>query len=195
MNRKALIALLVLIVGAGAALAQAPPLKIGVFDADRVMNETEEGKRVQVKLTAFRDKKAGEIAAKEKEVAELNNRLQTQALSLSPDARSALEKDVQKKALEVNQARESAQRELQMEVADAQNAFQQQFLQVVEQFGNEEGFTLIFEKSFAAFASKSVEVTTALVERFNRIYPAKPAAAPAESRPPEPAKDTGKDKK
>lgn len=180
--RKATLALLALATWvSGAVLAQeAPAVKIGVFDAARVSEETAEGKRVQAKLSAFRDKKQAEVAAKEKEVADLQGQLTSQALSLSVEKRSALEKDVQRKLLEVNQAREAAQREMQMELAEAQNGFNEQLVMAVESLGRDEGFTLILERSVAVFASPAVDVTTSLVDRFNRMFPSKaePAAKP-----------------
>jgi outer membrane protein len=173
-------------------LAQDPgPVKVGVFDAQRISEETAEGKRIQTQLSAFRDKKQAEIAAKEKEVTDLQGQLSSQALSLSPDKRAALEKDVQRRAIDLNQAREAAGREMQLEVNEAQNRFQAQLLSVVEKFGRDEGFGVILERSLVAYASQAVDVTTALVDRFNRAAP----AAPAEAAPPKPAGESGSGKK
>ena len=60
-------------------------LKIGIFDANRVSEETNEGKRIAGKLSAFGDKKKAELAAKEKDVSELRAQLDSQNLSLSPE--------------------------------------------------------------------------------------------------------------
>lgn len=165
--------------GLGEPLAQEPAeIKIGVFDAQRISEETNEGKRVQAYLTEFKDKKMADLAAKRKEVEDLQKQLQAQALSLSSDKRSALEKDIQKKILDLNQAQEAANREMQLELSEAQGKFQEQLMRVVEQFGREEGFSLLVEKSFVAYADNAFDVTTALVDRFNRMVPV-PAPSPA----------------
>lgn len=198
MRRIAALVLVAALAAVGAASAQnGPPSKIGIFDAQRVSEETAEGKRVQAKLNAFRDKKQAELTSKEKEVQELQDRLNAQSLSLSPEKRGELDKDVQKKMLDLNQAREAAQREMQLEVTEAQNGFNEKLLSVINQFGRDEGFVLIIERSLAAYANPSTDVTTAIVDRFNKLMPAeaepaagageKPAAPPAKP----PAAQTG----
>ncbi|HEX6851595.1 MAG TPA: OmpH family outer membrane protein [Candidatus Polarisedimenticolaceae bacterium] len=157
--------------------------KIAVFDAGRISEETDEGKRIAGQLTSLQDKKRAELQEKQKKVADIQQQLQAQALSLSAEKRQALEKEGQKLALELNQAQESARNELQIEVQEAQNRFQNQLLQVVEQFGRDEGFDLILEKSLVAYAASSIDVTTALVDRFNKLIPAPAAAAPKPAAP------------
>jgi outer membrane protein len=175
-----------LLAASAAAWAQSPSaLKVGVFDANRVSEETDEGKRIAAKLSAFGEKKKAELAAKEKEIGELRAQLEAQNLSLSPDKMQQMQKDVQKKGLELQQAQEAARNEFQIEVSDAQNKFQEQLIRVINQFGRDEGFTLVLERSTGgvAFAAESIDVTTAIVDKFNGMVKA-PADAPAVSKPP-----------
>ena len=102
--------------------------KFGIFDAARVSEETDEGKQVQAKLEAFRTAKQAEITAKEQEVTALQNQLNTQALSLSPERQAELNKQIQRKMLELNQTREAAASEMQIEIGEAQARFQEQLL-------------------------------------------------------------------
>jgi outer membrane protein len=175
---------------AGRAAAQVPaPIKIGVFDANRVSEETEEGKRISAKLSAFGEKKKADLAAKDKEVSDLRQQLESQALSLSPEKQTQLQKDIQKKTLELQQAQEAARSDFQMEVSDAQNKFQEQLLRVLNQFGRDEGFTIILERSGGgvAFASESIDVTTAIVDKFNQMVKPAPDEKAAGTPPPKPA--------
>lgn len=160
--------------------------KIGVFDPGRVSEETNVGKQVAARLSALNDKKVGEIQAKEKLVNEMQTQLTSQGLSLSPEKRTQLEKDIQKAALELTQAREAARNELQLEVAEAQNQFQVQLLQVVEQFGREEGFDVILvnEPALIPFHSNGLDITTVIVDRFNKIFPGAGNTPPAAEAPP-----------
>ena len=180
MRRIACLWIVLAVVAAGAAWAQAAaPVKIGVFDAQRVSEETAEGKRVQKRLTDFSEKKRKELGVKEKEVQDLQEKLNAQALSLSPDKRTSMEKDLQKKALELNQAREGAQREMQLEVAEAENGFREKLLAAVESFGREEGFAIVLERGAAIYVHPSSDVTTAIVDRFNGMFPAQQEAPAA----------------
>ena len=86
MKRILTILATILVTATAATWAQSPSaFKIGVFDANRVSEETNEGKRIAGKLSAFGDKKKAELAAKEKEVGELRAQLDSQTLSLSPE--------------------------------------------------------------------------------------------------------------
>jgi len=167
-----------LVAGLGIASAAHAQQKLGIFDAARVSEETAQGREVQARLESFRSTKQAQINAIEQELGEMQNRLTTQALSLSADKRAELEKSIQRKALELTQTREAATREMQMEVAEAQELFQQKLLAVIQSFGSEEGFALILESSLVAYADKSSDVTTAIVDRFNRMFPPEAAAAP-----------------
>jgi outer membrane protein len=181
-----------LVAATASTRAQTPPvLKVGVFDANRVSEETDEGKRIAAKLSAFGDKKKAELAAKDKEISDLRAQLESQNLSLSPEKLQQMQKDVQKKGLELQQAQEAARNEFQIEVSEAQNKFQEQLIRVINQFGRDEGFTLVIERSTGgvAFASESIDVTTAIVDKFNELVkaPTDAPAAPAAAKPAAPA--------
>ena len=167
------------------AHAQGAPAapRVGVFDAQRLSEETTEGKRVQADLTALKDKKQGELAGKEKELNDLQAQLQAQALSLSGEKRAAMEKDIQKKMLDLKSARDAATNEFQLELQNAQTHFQETLFHVVETFARQEGFSILFEKSQVAFAAEGVDITTALVDAFNRSTPPPAAPAPPDAKP------------
>src|SRR5262245_21181219 len=190
MKRGSIPWMLALVLAATGARAEGPAgIKIGVFDAPRLTEETAEGRKVQATLSSLRDKKQAEIEGKQKEIQGLQTQLQTQGLSLSPEKRASMEKDIQKKVIELEQIRDAAQKEMQLEIGEAQGKFQQQLLTVIESFGKDEGFELILERSLVAFANPAIDVTTALVDRFNKMVPStpeKPAEKPAEkpSAPP-----------
>ncbi len=178
MARVAVVAATVLVAVASAFAQQ--PVKIGVFSAQRVSEETEDGKKIQADLNAFQDKKRKELEAKQQEIKTLQGQLTAQGLSLSADKRSELEKSIQKKILEFNSAQESANKEMQLEVQAAQNRFEERLLAVIDRFGTQEGFTLILDAGQVAWAAKAVDVTTAIVDLYNQMakQPSPAAAAP-----------------
>ena len=176
-NRKLVLPVMLLILAAGTvALAQDAP-KIAVFDPQRVSEETAEGARIQTRLTAFRNQKQAELTAMQTAVAALQDQLAAQALSLSPEKKQALEIEIQKKALDFQSTQEAAAREMQLEINSAQTRFQEQLLAVVERFGQQEGFDLILDHSLVAWAAPTLDVTTALVDKFNAMV-SPPAATP-----------------
>ena len=171
MKRTALFLFLALLAYPGIVPAQAPVQKIGVFDAGRLSAETSLGKVITSRLNDLQEKKKADLQAKGKEIQSLQNKLDAQALSLSPEKRSAIEKDIQKKSLELNQAQEAARNDLQLEYNEEQEKFQQKMVVAIEQFSRDERFSIILEKNVIAYADPSIDVTTALVDRFNKLFP------------------------
>ena len=174
MTQKAALALAGLLAG---TLSFGAEVKMGFFDFQRVSEETTRGQELQSSLAKFRDKKQVEISAKENELKTLRDQYAAQALSLSPDRRSQMEKDIQKKDLELQSARESAQKEMQIEVNEAQNKFQEQLFKVISAIGKDRGYTVIFEKSQAVYTSEGADMTSEIVERFNQETTKEPPAA------------------
>ena len=169
MNRRTILYLTCVLLLLAVTPLAAQTAKIGVFDSLRISEETTEGKNVQAALKQYLDRKQAEISGKEAALGDLQNQLNSQSLSLSAEKRSSLEREVQRKALELNSLREAAMREWQLERSEAGSRFEQQLLQVVEEFGKREGFALLLDRSQVAYAAEAVDVTTALVDLFNQL--------------------------
>ena len=164
-------ALTVLAAAASPVCAQAA-FRLGVFDPQRVSEETAEGKRIQAKLEAMRGQRQGEIAAEETKITELQQQLNQQALSLSPEKRAQLEIEIQKRLLELNSRKDTMSKSFQLEIAAEEAQFNEKLRNVLNQFARDEEFSVILEVGAVAFAAASVDVTTAIIDRFNKLYPA-----------------------
>jgi outer membrane protein len=165
---------LTLLICAGLAttgLEAQAPIKVAVFDPQRVSEETEVGRLVQVELTQLRDRKQSEIATMELGIQELQTTLSQQELSLSADRRSQMEREIQTAMLQLQSAREVAGRELQMQVAAAQSSFEDKLLRAVQAYGREEGMTLVLARDLVAFADGTIDSTDAIIQRFNQMFP------------------------
>ena len=93
-------------------------------------------------------------------------------LRAAQEANPALEIEIQRKMLALEGGKDMATRELQLEVAAAEAEFNEKLRLVIQQFGRDEGFSLLLESSIVAWASNSIEVTTAVIDLFDRMYPA-----------------------
>ena len=164
-------ALTLLVAGAPPAAAQAA-FRLGVFDPQRVSEETAEGKRIQAKLEALRNQRQSDVAADEAKITELQQQLSQQSLSLSAEKRAQLEIDIQKRVLELNSRKETLTKSFQLEIAAEEAQFNEKLRAVLSQFARDEEFSVILEASAVAFAAASVDVTTAIIDRFNKLYPA-----------------------
>jgi outer membrane protein len=173
----------IIVLAAAIALAAgsvfAADVKIGVFDFQRVSEETARGQELRASLEKFGDKKKSEISAKEGELKSMEDKYKAEAFSLTAEKRAQMEKEIQKKQLELQSYRDSAQKEMQIEVNEAQGKFNEQLLSVINALGKERGYTLVFAKEQVAFAADTADMTSELIERFNQETAKPPAAAAA----------------
>src|SRR5262245_12596382 len=148
--------------------AAAEGIKVGVFNAQAVSESTEIGKKIQTQLTTFSEEKEGQITERQKKLADLRQQLNQQSLSLSGDKRAELEKDIQRHVLALQSFQETARSELELEYTSATRGFQEKLLAVISEFGKNEGFTVILDQSQVAWFDASIDLTSALIDRFNR---------------------------
>ncbi len=193
--------------GALAALTAAPPaaaqaekpaaaLKIAVLDVNRVIQESAIGKEALARVQKLQQAKQEDLAKRQKELRDLEQKIQEQGKSLAEDAMEKLQKDYQAKAVDLKRFQDDAQRDL----GDAQQkelkALEERIMPVIDAFGKEMGYTAIFNKfnSGFLFAAEDVDITNSFIQRFNAqiaVPASKPAgaAAPAAGKPaPAPAK-------
>lgn len=176
-----LLAAAVVLNAGSAAQAQQTSLKIGVFDPQRVAEESVQGKRLQARLMELQQTKQAQLATKGQELANLEKQAAEQALSLSAERRNALQMDVERRKLELDNLRNMATQELQLEFQGAQSEFNEMLVRGVQEFGQSEGFDLILDVAAVAWAGPTIDVTTAIIDRFDAMFPA--AAGDADDTP------------
>jgi Skp family chaperone for outer membrane proteins len=173
MNRiKAIAIILTLFLALTAGATLQAQDKVGVFNAQLISENTEIGKGIQETLNAFTEVKEADITSRQTVIQDLRQQLSTQALSLSADRRAELEKDIQLRMLDLQSFQEAATRELELEYNSATKDFQEKLAVAVETFGTDEGFAVLFDRSQVAWVDNGIDVTSAHVDRFNKMFPA-----------------------
>jgi len=157
-----------------ASPAAAQTMKIGIFDSQRVSEESAEGKRAAGTLEAKRDAKQQELNEMEQAVTDLQAQLNQQALSLSIERRTALEIEIQRKGMGLTNERDLATRELQLDIATAEAGFNEKLRAVLSQFGRDNGFTVILEANSVAWSTATIDVTTIIIDKFDQMFPPTP---------------------
>jgi outer membrane protein len=164
--------MLVAMVFAGSAVHAQATFKIGVFDPQRVSMESAQGKRLQSELSTLQAGKQAEIKSLDEALLAKEKEYSEQRLSLSEGRRKAMELDIERRRLELKNSQQLATQQLQLEYNEAQQNFNDMLIQAVAQFGEKEGFSLILDMSSVAWAAQNVDVTTAVIDLVDSLYPA-----------------------
>lgn len=170
MARKIVVVVTLLIAGLSLARAQQEGIRIRVFDSQPVWQLTEEGKRMQAQLAAFRDGKLAEINAKEADLGRLRDKLREQEMSLSDDKKNQMLKEIDQRSIDLKRLNDDATREMKTQFGEAQELFQKELFNVVEALGKEKKYSLILEKSIVVYNEEVIDITSEVVAKFNQMF-------------------------
>jgi Skp family chaperone for outer membrane proteins len=159
---------LMIAVLASSGLAQ-QIIKIGVVDSQEVLEKSAEGKRVLAQLQDKDKRNQAELSRRDQEIQELQTRLNTQRLTLTPEALRNLSTDLQRKQTERQRFFEDAGREMNELAERLFQRIQNELLPIIEQMGKENGMDVIFDlgKSGAIYFSPSIEITQDVIQRYD----------------------------
>ena len=141
--------------------------QFGVVDQDRILNESDEGKRLRTDLEKLREAKAAQLVAIEAELKELQSQLLNAQLSLSNEKRNEINRQLKRKRIEYERLNDDAADEFQEAANRAQARLVRMFRDLIKQYGVEKGYTVIFEANTLYYSADAVDVTDDLLERFN----------------------------
>ncbi len=199
MNRTVTLAAGALALGvfAAGASAQAPAsagVKIGVIEVQKIVQESAVGKESLARVQKVQQAKQDELGKRQKELRDMEQKIQDQGKSLSEDVMDKLQKDYQAKALDLKRFQDDAQRELEESQRKELGDLEKRIMPVITEVAREQGYALVFNKfnSGLLFADdKSVDLTEAVITKFNSMIaapaPAAAKAAPAAAKPAPPA--------
>jgi outer membrane protein len=195
MNRIVTLAAGALALGvlAGGAFAQTasattPAGKIGVIEVQKIVQESAIGKESLARVQKVQQAKQEDLQKRQKELRDMEQKIQDQGKSLSEDAMEKLQKDYQSKALDLKRFQDDAQRELEESQRRELGELEKRIMPVINEVAREQGYALVFNKfnSGLLFADdKAVDLTEAVITRFNSQIAA--PAAPAAAKPAAPA--------
>jgi outer membrane protein len=170
-----------------AAAAQAPAAtqKIAVIEVQRVIQESSVGKEALARIQRLQQAKQEDLAKRQKELRDLEQKIQEQGKSLSEDAMEKLQKDYQAKAVDLKRFQDDAQRDLEDAQRKELKTLEERIMPVIDAVGKEMGYSLVFNKfnSGLLFASEEIDITNAVITRFNTLITVPAAARPAAAAP------------
>jgi outer membrane protein len=155
---------------------------------------TSDGKAAAGAFQAEQKKKVAEAEAKAKKMQADRQRLETGGGVMSPEARTTLEKDIERQQREGERYEQDAQAELNELQQKLQAEYNRKLFPVLEQMAKERGLQLLFSAADAGliWAEPGLDLTQEAAKRMDAAPTPKPAAAPppAQAKPATPARPT-----
>ncbi len=143
--------------------------KFAFVDIQVIASTSAEGKAATAKLDDLKKKKNAELVAKGNALKASQDKLQAGGSVMSDQARSALEKDIEKMQRDIQFAQQDAQTEVTDLTNELQNDFQVKLNPIIEQLRVEKGLQIIFSvrDSGIVAADTALDLSAEVVKRFD----------------------------
>ena len=161
---------LALAVYAPAAFAQGA-VKIGVFDKQRIVDESALGKGVKTRFEKQQTDREAEIEAKQKAFDAAQKAYEQQSAVLSDEKRLERQRELARQRDELQSDMSNADRDLQRAYQQALVELVQKLDPLITDFAKAEGYDFLFDQQQFAYAKDGYDVTDKIIAKVNATFP------------------------
>ncbi len=158
--------LAILVAAASPAFAEN---KIGFVDLQRALNQSDAGQAAKAQIGKSVEEYEGKVAQRQRDLQRLKEEFEKQALVLADDARVAREREYQQKVREYQRFTQDIEEDLKRQDAQFTQRILRELVQVIDEIGKKEGFTLVLEKTESSilYASEKIDLTDMVIKAYN----------------------------
>jgi len=156
----------------------APPaaqsvMSVAVIDVQKVVQESNVGRKALAEVKAIKDQKQKEIDARQDSIQAMQEKLEKQKDILSPDAQEKLNSDMQKAITDLRRYKEDSEADIQNRLNEALQNMEKQVLPIIQKLGNDKGYSVIISKDALIYYSGKNDITDEVIRMFNESVAAK----------------------
>lgn len=143
--------------------------KIGVVNAQEVLEKSTEGKRVIAQLEDKNMKNQNDIAKLDDEIRNLQTKLNTQRLTLTQEAMMNLNSDIERKQTQRKRFAEDSVREMNELSARLFQKVQNELIPIIQQVGKDMNLDVIFDlsQSGTLYFNPTINLTEEVIKRYD----------------------------
>lgn len=148
--------------------------KIGVIDSQRILDQTNAGKKAKDSLIAFSKSRQALMELDEKELRRMEEDLVKQAGILSPAAKREREEQFRRRLQEYQQKAAELNREVQEKQKDVLEGFRGKVEAVVAKVAKRVGLQIVVDRSKGGptvYHEENLDISGQVIDEFNREYP------------------------
>ena len=155
-----------LVLGYSLGFAQ-EKIKIGYIDIQRVIAESQAGKRARDRFHAQVKKAEADILKERQDIERLKSDLDKKGPLLKDEERRNIEIDLQKRSVNLQRSMSDHQQELQVKNNEMMSEILKELEKIVNEVGKAEKFTLILERSQMLYSDQGIDITSKVIESYN----------------------------
>lgn len=142
-------------------------IKIGFIDIQRVVQESQAGKRAKERFQAQVKKAEADIMKERQDLDRLKSDLEKKGPLLKEEERRNLEADFQKRSVALQRSMSDYQQELQQKNNQLMSDILKDLEAIVNEVGKADKFTLILERSQILYSDQGIDITSKVIETYN----------------------------
>lgn len=142
-------------------------IKIGYIDIQKVISESQAGKRARDRFQAQVKKAEGDILKERQDIERLKSDLDKKGPLLKDEERRNIEIDLQKRSVNLQRSMSDHQQELQVKNNEMMSEILKELEKIVNEVGRAEKFTLILERSQILYSDQGIDITSKVIETYN----------------------------
>ncbi len=171
-----------------ASPAPAEVMKIAYIDVQRVLGESNAGKKARSEFRAEIDRLQRKLERQQKEVQSLKDELEKKGMLMKDDERRNLQDEYARKLRDFERAYKDDKDELEKKDNEVTGLIVRDIARVIRQLGEERGYTLVMEKGSILWGAPSIDITDEVIRTYNASGGAKIGSL---SGKPEPEEEAG----
>lgn len=161
--------------------------KVGVINIRGAIGNTAEGKQASAELQSQFAPRQTELENLNKQINDLRQRLNACEGKCSQDEIGRLTQQGQKATQRFDRLNTELNEDVQSAQGEVMDRIGRKMVDVLDQYARENGYTMVLDSSAQntpiLYASTQVDVTQDIVRLYDKAYPVKAAAAPAQQKP------------
>ena len=175
-NPLAVLAALAALAAAGPVAAQ-EAAKFGLVNTQAILEKSIEGRRALTQLQDSEKKYQAAVARLDDEAKQLQNRLNAQRLTLTPEAAAQIQAELVNKQMDRRRTAEDATQAMRDLQYTLLTKIQDEVVAVIEEVRKEKGLDVVFEeiKGGAVFYLRSLDLTAEVIRRYDGSKAVPPA--------------------
>ena len=168
MRRIALVLTVVSALAFGiSSISAAAEIKIGYVDFSKIQQESQAGKDAVKTIEKLFKEKQVQLDQRQNELEKMMQELDKQSAVLSADVRKQKEDKLQKEYKDLQRFKSDSEDELIKKKWEIAKGMYEEVAAILNKFGQEEGYTLILERSVVLYAPEAVDVTDKIIKAYD----------------------------
>jgi outer membrane protein len=151
-----------------AVCSQAAEMKIGMIDFQAAVEKSQPGQKIEAELKKEGERMEAELTKDKDELTALKEKLEREAMVMSREAREEKEIEFRVKARNLQEKEKRYRSDFMGKQRQEVDKLRTVVLEIAQELGKKEGFTLVLSKVGVLYYDASVDLTDKVVQLLNK---------------------------